>query len=82
METLCGSTPSYLSSPVEREPMWDGNYLTGEKCTKSNQVEREPMWDGNLPRPTRISRESRVEREPMWDGNPTTTTGWGVQLIS
>jgi len=60
----------YLGSHrVEREPMWDGNYLLLQTRKLLHRVEREPMWDGNVEKNAQIDLLFLVEREPMWDGN-------------
>jgi len=68
METLRRDVEKRHVSPVEREPMWDGNTLGGSIAFLASRVEREPMWDGNK-LCTQPNSHEYVEREPMWDGN-------------
>ncbi len=54
-ENQCGMETSLQeirggTSPVEREPMWDGNIKSICRQDVMPAVEREPMWDGNSPR--------------------------------
>jgi len=58
---------------VEREPMWDGNFLSRRIVQLTRYVEREPMWDGNVDETLSPPATRMVEREPMWDGNMCTS---------
>ena len=70
METAYSATSFTTPSPVEREPMWDGNdYHKKERPPKGlllseNQCGME-TWTVPRTAPSRLE----VEREPMWDGN-------------